>query len=93
MKVFVFILTALLSLQAFSLRPLAAPGGIELVELGVYGDRPEAFLGDQPLRLERAEDGQWVAVVGLDISLDTKQAQAVRTVDSQYPDRLSCSRS
>lgn len=79
MRVVVFLLLPALTLPALSFRSLPAPGGIERVELGVEGDRsPKAWLGEQPLRVEQDGQGQWVALVGLDLALDVKQTQVVR---------------
>jgi len=48
----------------------AVPGGIAIVRLGVESARaaPRAWLGDQPVWVS-AENGQWVAVVGLALDL------------------------
>ncbi len=68
-------------LWALSLQPLAAPGGVALIELGIYDERPKAFLGDRPLRLERLPDGQYAALVGIDLSASSREAQAVRVIE------------
>jgi len=68
-----FSLAALMTLStAYALpRESNVPGGIALVKLGVAtadGAPPHAWLGEQPVWVA-AENGQWLAVVGLALDL------------------------
>jgi murein DD-endopeptidase MepM/ murein hydrolase activator NlpD len=52
-------------------RASSVPGGVALIRLGAVstrGDPPRAWLGDQAV-LVAAENGQWIAVVGLALDL------------------------
>lgn len=48
-------------------RASAVPGGIAIVELGDYEDRPEAFYGKRQVMVKRL-NGKWTALVGLPLS-------------------------
>ena len=66
---------------------LAVPGGVALVDLGpARTARPEATYGSRPV-LVRQRGPKWVAVVGIGLGADPRQAQALAVKDSEGRER------
>lgn len=82
MRLALIVTTLMLSSAAHALpRALSVPGGIVLIDLGVVVARanpPRAWFGEQPV-LVTADNGRWVAVLGLalDLPVGTHQLRAI----------------
>jgi murein DD-endopeptidase MepM/ murein hydrolase activator NlpD len=62
---------------------VAVPGGVALVELGAAtASRPTATFGDRPVMV-LAQDGVWVAVVGVGLATDPKQQQMLAVQEAE----------
>lgn len=66
---------------------LAVPGGVAIVDLARARDpRPQALFGGRPV-LVRARGSRWVAVVGIGLGADPRQAQALTVVEGPGRER------
>jgi len=62
------------------------PGGVAVVPLGAGDAAPRAFLGKDRVMVLRDSDGQWIAVVGIDLKTGTGR-QALRVEGGTQGDR------
>jgi murein DD-endopeptidase MepM/ murein hydrolase activator NlpD len=60
----------------------AVPGGVAIVELGAAAARPTATFGGKPVMV-LAQDGAWMAVVGIGLATDPKQRQTLAVQEAE----------